>query len=153
MFPPHRITSNLTPTIIMSKPLIEAPASSASTTIETLGYIEAYDAVNNDDYAFVAYKETDSSGEWRVQIKGKQTPGAVFEPEAMRLQSRAAGAQGKPWFPWGWSFDASESDARHIEFRVHIIGGKPSEIEMFVQVRKFDGTAEAPVSAKFPWPA
>ncbi len=137
----------------MTRPLIEAPSSTDSATIETLAYAEAYDAVNNDDYAFVAYKETDSSGDWRVHIKGKQTPGAVFEPEAMRLQSRAAGAQGKEWFPWGWSFDATEGDARHIRFLVHVAGGKPSEIEMFLQTRKADGTAETPVTVRFPWPA
>jgi hypothetical protein len=137
----------------MNNQLIEAPVSTGATTYETLGYVEAYDAVNNDDYAFVAYKETESSGEWRVHIKGKQTPGAVFEPEAMRLQARAAGAQGKEWYPWGWSFDASEGDARHIQFRVHVAGGKPAQIEMFVQVRKFDGTAETPVFVKFAWPA
>lgn len=137
----------------MSKQLIEAPAGDSARTIEPLGYIEAYDAVLNSDYAYVAYKETDSSGDWRVYIKGHQTAGAVFEPEAMRLQARAAGAQGKPWFPWGYSFDPSEGDARCVQFRVHVAGGKPSEIEMLVQCRKFDGTADEAQSVKFAWPA
>jgi hypothetical protein len=135
------------------KKLVEAPESTASTKYETLAYVEAYDAVNNDDYAFVAYKETGENGEWRVRIKGRQTAGGVFEPEAMRLQARAAGAQGKPWFAWGWSMDPSAGDPRQVQFRVHVSAGKPSEIEMFVQTRKFDGTAEAPQSVKFPWPA
>lgn len=135
-----------------TKQLVEAPASDSNYRYETLGYLEAYDAVLNDDYAFVAYKETDSSGEWRVRIKSRQTAGAVFEPEAMRLQARAAGAQGKAWFPWGYSFDPSAGDARQIQFRVHVAGGKPSEIEMFVQLRKFDGTADEAQSVKFAWP-
>ena len=138
----------------MPATLIEAPASTASQEIVQLGYIEAYDAPINSDYAFVAFKETDkSTGAWRVQIKGKQTAGAVFEPEAMRLQARQAGAQGKPWFQWGYSFDPSAGDPRCIQFRVHVKDSKPSSIEMFVQVRKGDGTADAPQSVSFPWPA
>ena len=135
------------------KQLVEAPASDTSYRYETLAYVDAYDAVLNDDYAFVAYKETDASGEWRVRIKSRQTAGAVFEPDAMRLQARAAGAQGKPWFQWGYSFDPSEGDPRQIQFRVHVAGGKPSEIEMFVQLRKFDSTADEAKSVKFAWPA
>lgn len=138
----------------MPATLIEAPASNASQEIVQLGYIEAYDAPINSDYAFVAYKETDKgTGAWRVQIKGKQTAGAVFEPEAMRLQARAAGAQGKPWFQWGYQFEPSAGDPRCIQFRVHVKDGKPSSIEMFVQVRKGDGTADAPQSVSFAWPA
>ena len=136
-----------------SKQLVEAPASDASYRYETLAYIEGYDAVLNDDYAFVAYKETESNGDWRVRIKSKQTSGVVFEPEQMRLQARAAGAQGKPWFSWGAGIDPSDGDARHIQFRVHVAGGKPSEVEIFLQLRKFDGSAETANSVKFPWPA
>ncbi len=134
--------------------LIEAPTSDSYTTYETLGYVDAYDAVLNLDYAFVAYKETSrDSGEWRIRIKSSQTVGAVFEPPMMRNQARAAGAQGKPWFSWGHSLDPNPGDARHIQFRVHVANGQPSEIEMFVQLRKFDGSADAAKSVRFPWPA
>ena len=132
--------------------LIEAPASDSSRTYETLAYIEAYDAPLNIDYAFVAYKETDSDG-WRVRINSSQTSGGVFEQEAMRLQARAAGAQGKEWFQWGYSFDPSDDDARIIQFRVHVADGKPSEVEIFVQLRKFDGTADTPKTVTFAWPS
>ena len=132
--------------------LIEAPASDSSRTYETLAYIEAYDAPLNIDYAFVAYKETDSDG-WRVRINSSQTAGGVFEQEAMRLQARAAGAQGKEWFQWGYSFDPSDDDARIIQFRVHVADGKPSEVEIFVQLRKFDGTADTPKTVTFAWPS
>jgi hypothetical protein len=133
--------------------LIETPASvPGGAQYQHLAYVDGYDAVLNIDYAFVAYKETDSSGS-RVRIKSSQTAGAVFEPDAMRSNARSTGAQGKPWFQWGYSFDPSASDPRCIQFRVHVKEGRPSEIEMYVQLRKFDGTADAPKSVKFAWPA
>jgi hypothetical protein len=133
--------------------LIEAPRSDANYRYETLGYVDAYDAVLNCDYAFVAYKETDSAGGWRVRIRSSQTAGAVFETAAMRSKARETGAQGKAWFVWGYSFDPSAGDPRNIQFRVHVANGQPSEIEMFVQLRKFDGTADAAKSVKFGWPS
>jgi hypothetical protein len=138
---------------LVPKPLVEAPTSDTNYRYETLGYVAAYDAVLNCDYAFVAYKETDSSGEWRVRIKSSATAGAVFEPTAMRSKARETSAQGKPWFPWGYSFDPSAGDPRNIQFRVHVHSGQPSEIEMLVQLRKFDGSADTPQSVRFPWPA
>ena len=137
----------------MNRPLIEAPASDSSYRYETLGYVDAYDAVINCEYAFVAYKETDSAGDWRVRIRSSQTAGAVFERVAMRSKARETSAQGKPWFPWGYSFDPSPGDLRHIQFRVHVAGGQPSEIEMFVQLRKFDQSSDEAKSVRFPWPA
>lgn len=114
--------------------------------------MDAYDAVLNCDYAFVAYKETDSFG-WRVRIKSSQTAGGVFEPDAMMNNARSAGAQGKTWFPWGFSMDPSDQDPRSIQFRVHVDHGQPGEIEILVQLRKADGSATDAKSVRFPWPA
>lgn len=137
-----------------TSPLVEAPASTETMTYETLGYVDAYDAVLNCDYAFVAYKETETdNGSWRVRIRSSQTAGGVFEPDAMRLQARSAGAQGKTHFVWGYSFEPSADDARQIEFRVHVAGGAPSAIEIFVRLRTFDGSPDEPKSVTFPWPA
>ncbi|MBK7944837.1 MAG: hypothetical protein IPJ85_05790 [Flavobacteriales bacterium] len=119
---------------------------------QQLAYLEAYDAVLNSDYAFVAYKETDSFG-WRVRIKALHITGAVFEPDAMRSNARSTGAQGKPFFTWGNCIDPSDSDQRSVQYRVHVVEGKPSEVEIFVQLRKFDGSADVPRTVKFPWPA
>jgi hypothetical protein len=126
----------------MAKQLIEAPENCV-----TLGYIEAYDAPLNSDYAYVAYQDGES-----VRVKGYQTAGAVFESEAMRLQSRAAGAQGKPYFIWGYNLEPTDDDVRQVEFRMHVAGGKPSEIEMLLRMRLFDGKPDEPVSVRFPWP-
>jgi hypothetical protein len=134
--------------------LLEAPASvSGGAQYQHLAYVDAYDAVINCDYAFVAYKETDSNGGWRVRIKSSQTAGAVFEPAMMKSNARSTGAQGKPWFQWGYTFDPSAGDPRCIQFRVHVKDGQPSEIEMFVQLRKFDSSTDVAKSVKFPWPA
>ena len=137
-----------------SKQLIETPANiPGGASYQHLAYLDTYDAVLNSDYAFVAYKETDSNGDWRVRIKSAQTAGGVFEPDAMRSNARSTGAQGKSWFQWGYSCDPSASDARNIQFRVHVKDGQPNEIEIIAQLRKFDGTADAQKSVTFAWPA
>ena len=137
-----------------STQLIETPANiPGGASYQHLAYVDAYDAVLNLDYALVAYKETDSNGDWRVRIKSSQTAGGVFEPAAMRSNARSTGAQGKPWFQWGYSFDPSSGDIRNLQFRVHVKDGLPAEIEIFVQLRNANGTAASPKSVNFPWPA
>jgi hypothetical protein len=134
--------------------LIDTPANIPGVSqYQQLGYVDAYDAVLDADYAFVAYKENDSNGDWRVRIHSSQGAGGVFEPAMMKSNARSTGAQGKPWFSWGWSFDQSAGDSRWIQFRVHVANGLPCEIEIFVQLRKFDGTANVPKSVKFAWPS
>lgn len=148
-------TATLSPApVLPAKLLIDAPVSDSNIEYTSLAYVEAYDAILNDDYAFIAYKETTRcDGQWRVRIRGKQTAGAAFEPEAMRLQARTAGAQGKPYFVWGFNMTPSSGDCRCVEFRVHVAGGKPASIEMHLQMRNTDGSAGEAVSATFPWPA
>ena len=136
----------------MTTKLIEAPASTPNQTIAVLGELEAYDAVLNDDYAFVAYKETDATGDWRVRITARHLTGVVFEPEAMRLNARSAGTQGKAFFNWGTSIDPSASDMRSVQYRVYVKDGKPSEIEIFVQLRRADRSPDAAQSMRFAWP-
>lgn len=138
----------------MQKMIIEAPESDSVRAIETLGYVDAYDAPLNCDYAFVAYKETDrDTGAWRVRIKSSQTAGAVFEPDMIQKKARETGAQGRAWFQWGYSFDPSPSDPRNIQFRVHVKDGKPAQLEMFLQLRKFDSTPDEAKSVMMAWPA
>jgi hypothetical protein len=135
-----------------TKTLIEALASNASFSYETLACLSAYDAVLNCDYTFLAYKETERSGEWRVRIKSAQTAGTVFEPAMMRSKARETAAQGKSWFQWGYSFDPTPGDPRNIQFRVHVKNGKPIEIEMFVQLRQYGGAPAEAQSVRFSWP-
>jgi len=137
----------------MPTTLIEAPASDSSLQIDVLGSMDAYDAVLNDDYAFVIYKETErGSGQWRVRIKARHLTGVVFEPEAMRMQARGTGAQGKPFFTWGNGIDPSAGDARSLQYRVHVKDGKPSAIEIAITLRKADGSPDTPAWLLTPWP-
>jgi hypothetical protein len=142
-----------TPTNAAQPQLIEAPVSDAHRLYETLGYVEAYDAVLNDDYAFVAYKETErASGVALVKIASKGTSGASFDPKMIRSKCREAGAKNEPSFQWGYSFTPSAGDPRRIEFRVHQQAGAPHALEMVVVTRKADHTANEAKSVKFSWP-
>lgn len=133
--------------------LIEPPVSDSSWIRETLGYIEAYDAVLNGDYAFVAFKETErATGKFVVKINSKGTAGGSFDPAAMKLRAREAGAKQQPYFTWGYSFEPSAGDPRQIEFRVHVVDSQPNEGEIFVRVRKADHSAAEPKSVRFAWP-
>jgi hypothetical protein len=148
-----RVENFMTEAAPVRKPLLEAPASDASRTYVPLAYVEAYDAVLNCDYAFVAFKETErSSGAWRVYVQSSQTAGGSFEPLAIRSKAREAGAQGKAYFTWGYNFEPSAGDPRQIEFRVHVAEGRAKEVEIFVCLRKADQSADQPKSVKFPWP-
>ena len=136
------------------KPMLKAPLGNNTIKNETLAYIDAYDAVLNTDYAYIAYKETDvHRDEWKVRINASKTTGAVFEPQKMREKAREAAAQGKPWFAWGSGLTPSEGDPREVEFRVHHEGGKPSAIEISLTLRNFDSTAAPTQSVKFEWPS
>ncbi len=132
---------------------LHTPDSDSSTVYTELGYLDAYDAVLDCDYAFVAWQEKSrGSDDWRVRIKSSQTAGGEFDPAMIRSQARRAGAQGQPWFKWGYDFAPSSGDPRHIEFRVHVTDGEPREIEIFVRLRKADHTAGEPRSLRIPWP-
>lgn len=137
----------------MPPSLLEAPADTVSQSFTPLASVEAYDAVLNDDYAFVAYKETDrATGAWRIRILARHLTGVVFEPEAMRLQARAAAALGKAFFAWGNGIDPSAGDPQMLQDRVHVKDGKPAPVEIYVQLRKADHSPDAPKSVEFAWP-
>lgn len=133
--------------------LLSAPQSTTDMHITPLASLDAYDAILHDEYAWIAYRETEPSGAWRVRIKSRHLTGVVFEPAMMQNQARSAAAQGKPFFNWGNGIDPSAADARRVEYRVYVEGGKPATIEIIAQMRKADGSADTMKSARFPWPA
>ena len=137
----------------LAQPLIEAPASDETTEREMLAYVDAFDAVLNTDHAFLAIKETHRvSGAWWIRILALHGPDSVFHPNAIRLQARAAGAQGKSWFNWGHAMAPTASDPRSIVFRVHVRDGHPATVDMLVRMRRFDHGTDELRSATFLWP-
>lgn len=137
----------------MCPPLIEAPVSNAVAEYETLGYLEAHDAVLDLDYAFIAYKETSrATGEWRVRIRSSRTGGAVLEPMLMAYNARVAFGEGRPWFSWGYSLEPRAGDPRMIQFRVHVRAGHPDEVEVLVRLRRSDHTPGELHTFRFTWP-
>ena len=148
-----RMENFMTEAAPVRAPLAEAPVSDAYRLYKTLGYVEAYDAVLNCDYAFVAYQETEKdSSQWRLCIKSTQTAGGSFDPAAIRSKARETSAQGKAYFTWGYNFEPSASDQRQIEFRVYVADGLAKEVEIFVRLRKADHSAAESKSVKFAWP-
>lgn len=135
-----------------TKQRIDVPASTENIKYAQLAYLEAHDMPLNLVYAFLAYRETNvSDGTWKVWIRSSQTAGASFEPDRIEQQARATPSGSH--FKWGYSFDPSADDLRHIEFRVHVVDAKPVEIEMFAQLRKADGSSGEAKSVRFAWPA
>ncbi|SPP64228.1 hypothetical protein [Nitrospira lenta] len=138
----------------METPLLDTPPDNSVHSYVPLGYIAVYDAPLNCDFAFVAYKETDKdSGNWRVRIRSTQTVGAALEAPAIASKAKETDAQGKPFFLWGYKLEPRATDQRQIEFRVYQEGGIPKEVEIFIQLRQFDQSADTPQSLRFPWPA
>jgi hypothetical protein len=137
-----------------ASPIVEAPASDDTTLRETLAHLEAHDSVSNADYAFVAFKETHrATGAWCIRIHSEPALGALFHPNAIRIQARAAGIQGRPWFTWGKSLSPRLGDPRKIEYRIHVRNGDAVALEIYVRLRKFDHTADEPRTVLIPWPS
>ena len=136
----------------MEKRLIEMPSADGVHTFTELGYVSCYDAVLNCDYAFVAYKESERNGDWRVRINSSQTAGAVFEPALITSQARQTDAQGKSEFIWGYNFTPSDSDPREVAFRVQVERGQPTAIVITVQMRKHDHSKGERKQITVQWP-
>lgn len=133
---------------------LPCPVSDGHTRYETLCQLLAHDAASDEDHAFLAYKETTlSTGSWRVRVKSLLTPGGVFEPATMALQAAIATAQGRVYFVWGYQRLPHAGDARQIEFRVHVRAGLPSQLELYVRLRRADHQPDLPRSAWCDWPA
>ena len=136
-----------------STQLLAAPASDDTFARETLAQVDAHDGVQNADYTFVAYKEIHrTSGAWCVRIAASHTAGAVIHPNAIRLQARGASASGRRSFIWSNPLSPRLGDPRRVEFRVYVNAGRPTTVEIFVRLRKFDYTPDEARIVTFAWP-
>lgn len=135
---------------------VHPPKSSTHTEVEQLAYLEAYDAIVDKFYAFVAYKETrKDSGKWVIRIKSSVTAGTVFDPNNASLRDRLkkAGAKGEDSIIWGFQMTPKPGDPRLVENRVHCgDAGHPTHVVMHLVTRKEDGSPYSEKTAEFPWP-
>ena len=103
-------------------------------------------------HPFVAYKETNrASGAWRVRIQSRQDTSVVLYPNAIRLQARAVGAQGKSSFTWSNTNGGRSGQPEKLNFLVHVNDGEPAAIEVFPSTVNWNAPSLPPV--KFCWPA
>lgn len=137
----------------LTLPLLEAPASDETIVREPLAYVDAFDAVTNTDHALLAFKETHrASGVWWVRINALDGGHSVFHPNALRLQARAASAEGRSSFTWGRHRAPTPTDPRQLSLRVKVRHGEPVAVEMTLRLRRFDHTADESRVVTFPWP-
>lgn len=98
-------------------------------------------------HPFVAFKETNlASGAWRLLIQSRDTTAAVLYPNAIRLQARAVGAQGKSSFTW------SNTTGTRLNVLVHVKNGEPAAIEVFPGTVNWNASP-SPEPIKFCWPS
>ena len=91
------------------------------------------------DCLFAALQTSRKCGRWASLV-------------ALRKNARSANAQGKPYFTWGAGIEPSPGDARLIEYRLHHKDGKPTELEIALQMRKADGSAGEAKTLRVKWP-
>lgn len=138
--------------------LLLAPASDRKYQIDDLAYIHAYDVVSNNDYAYVAYKETKlSTGKWKIRIKAhaKVTADTFIEPgnAILRRNIKAAAKEGKDYVLHGFNMTPSAQDPRLVETRVYFDEAQnPVYVELHVVARNSDGTPKEKEIVKFNWP-
>lgn len=143
--------------LFSSAQLINPPESSDRKAITQLAYLDAYDEVLGDDYAFVAYKEEDKrSGEWRLKIKGKKVADTSIKPESPILRRKMAEAAqaGKDYVVTGFNIQPRNNDPRLVEHRVYFDEAlQPQHVELHLVTRNRDASPKVKQVARFDWPA
>ena len=135
---------------------IDAPDSTERKEITKLAYLESYDDVSDDYYAFVAYKEQQKrTGEWRLKIKSKVGGDTSVRPNFFSMRSKMAKAAvaGKNYYTTGWGLTPTKSDPRLVENRIYFDQSlKPNRVEIHLVTRNSDGSAKDKAVARFDWP-
>lgn len=151
---PSPIPAVQRPLAPMAARRLHAPLTDRWTRYDVLAYLEAQDMPSGEQHAFLAFQETSLTGAgWRVHVDSLLTAGGVFEPAAMVQQAQAATARGQGSFVWGYQRLPSATDARHIEFRVHVDNGWPLRLELYARLRRADGSPAGARTADCAWPA
>lgn len=132
---------------------LRPPVSDRWMRYDALAYLEAWDLASGEEHAFLAFQELSLiDGGWRVRVRSRLTAGGVFEPAAMAQQAQAATARGEDWFSWGYQRLPSADDARHIVFRVHVLAGRPTQLELYARLRCANGQPAPACTTRCAWP-
>jgi hypothetical protein len=135
---------------------IPLPASTPTTEITQLGYVDSFDAPTTKTYAYLAYKETNpTTGAWIIKIKANNTAGTTIDPNNVSFQKHIDEAVSKqePFALWGFQFATKEDDPRIVENRVFFDEGrKPTHIELHLRTRNPDNTPTDEQVLRIDWP-
>lgn len=139
------------------KKLLSLPRSNSRTEITELAYINSYDVIANDDYAYLAYKKTNRrTGEWELKIKAKATASSKIDPNdrSLRRDILAAASEGKKYLVTGFRMTPEDDDKRLVENRIYFDKShKPKYVEIHVVTRNADGSPKKRKVVKFDWPS
>jgi hypothetical protein len=141
------------------KQIIELPKGDAY-TYEQLAYQQDMDVILGDYYAFLAYKQTDDEGNWKVVIKGNKTAGTSAKPgSVLRNKAARAAKKGKTYFLHGFDnlreekTSKKKNDGRVIEHRFYFNDDlEITHVKMVLQTRKADGSPRQRIITSFDWP-
>jgi hypothetical protein len=141
----------------MSDQLISAPESTDRAHVEPLGYLASRDEVVGKDYAYAAYKETDTrTRKWHLKIKATATTGTSLDPDHPSVRSNMAknAIAGRMFAPFGFGIEPKDDDARLVENRLWFDEElQPQKVSMHVVTRDADGAPKEEQTVEFPWPA
>jgi hypothetical protein len=138
------------------QPLIQAPESTNNSIITPLAYIEAYDALSKETYAFLAYREEKpSQNKWLLKIKANRAASSTIDPDDPFLKKLIADAaqQKSKYALIGINLTPQPNDCRRVENRLYFDELlNPTEVEIALIMRQSDDTPTPEKINRFPWP-
>lgn len=121
------------------------------------GYAETRDDLEKQWYGFIVCQRKNlDTGKWDVRVftKSGNVTGSALTPEQATEKTVQAKEEGKTFVLFGSPFNPlGELDYRRIEYRLYQENGKPTAVEVFVQMRNADRSPKEPVTLKVDWPS
>jgi len=137
--------------------LLHPPQPSKTKEFAQLGYLQSFDAVAEEDFACLVYKETKAkSGEWKIKIdlNGKRT--SVINPDASSLRKAIseAAVAGMDHILVGYNIEPTDDDPTLVENRLHFNEDyQPEYLEIRMVTRSPDGSPDDEKQLKVDWPS
>jgi hypothetical protein len=130
------------------------PPKDTNIAYSQLGYIDAYDGIINQYYAFIVFKEINRRGNLTtLGIGGNIATGITLSNERGQKLAAQAHKEGMPFATVGNPIPPlAEGDPRTVQYRILQEDGQPTELEIFIVTRDNTGKAKEPKSLKVKWP-